>query len=823
MRHTVSSIPALSAPLRQQAADWYAGRDWTPFPFQEEMLARYLGGESGLLNAPTGSGKTYALWIPILLDWLRQPQRPTGLQVLWVTPLRALAKDICAACAEACSELEVPWRVEIRTGDISSQQRSQQLRRLPEALIITPESLHVLLAQARHPDIFAQLSAVVVDEWHELLGNKRGVQVELALARLRQLRPGLRTWGISATIGNLPEAHDVLMGPASADQPPVIVQAQHRKTLEIHSLLPATIETYPWAGHLGLDMIGQVLPIIAQSESTLVFCNTRAQCERWYQQLLEAEPDLAGRMAMHHGSLDQEVRAWVEEALHAGQLQVVVCTSSLDLGVDFRPVDTVVQIGSPKGVARFLQRAGRSGHRPGAASRIYFAPAHALELVEGAALKQAVAAGIVEARRPVERAYDVLAQYLLTLAVGVGLWPDAAYAEVRTTWAYRHLERAEFDWIIRFLQTGGPALQAYETYHKLRQDEDGSLRLDDKRLARQHRLSIGTIVSDSNLVVKYVRGGRLGTVEESFASQLQPGDVFWFGGKSLELVRIRGMEVQVKRSRKKTGKVPRWMGSRMLLSSQLATLLRQQFDAYLQGQATGPEMTHLQPLLAVQARYSAIPRQDECLIEYIESREGHHLFVYPFEGRVVHEMLGALLAWRIARLSPLSFSIAMNDYGLELLCDQPIPLDEALEAGWFAPEGLEADLAHSLNQTEMAVRRFREVARVAGLIFQGFPGQGVSNKHLQASTSLLYQVFRDYDPDNLLLRQAQREVIDYQIDAHRLRAALARLQGQQLRVTRPGRFTPFSFPIMVDRLRERLSTEKLADRIARMQVQLEGG
>lgn len=809
------------------ATDWYHGRNWNPFPFQLQAILEVLAGKHGLLNAPTGSGKTYALWIPILLKWIAQhphsykEKEKNGLQALWITPLRALAKDICQACEEACIEMEVPWKVEIRTGDTPSSQKARQKKQMPEGLVTTPESLHVLFSNKKHASLFKKLQVIVVDEWHELLGSKRGVQTELVIAHLRKINPDLQVWGISATIGNIDQALHVLLGAAFHEKNHAFIKADIQKQIDVVSILPDSIEKFPWSGHLGINMVEKVLPIIRASTTTLVFTNTRAQCELWYQALLEAEPDLAGLLAMHHGSIDAQLRNWVEEALHNEQLKAVVCTSSLDLGVDFRPVEAIVQIGSPKGVARFVQRAGRSGHRPGALSRIYFVPTHSLELLEAAALREAVQQGMLEERKPIQKPFDVMIQYLINLAVADGFKPEEVFEEVKQTFAFHQLSEDEFGWMLDFITTGGDSLHAYDEYKKVEIEEDGTYKVNNKRTALQHRLSIGTIVGDVNMTVKYISGGRIGTVEESFISQLKPGDVFWFAGRSLELVRIRNLEVQVKRSKSKKGKVPRWMGSRMMLSSQMSQSLKQKMDDYLDRDFRAVELQKLLPLFELQERWSSIPRSDECLIESITSREGNHLFVYPFEGRMVHQVMGALVAWRIAQIRPMSFSIAMNDYGFELLSDVEIPIREAFNADIFSTKNLQEDLERAINESEMASNRFREVATIAGLVFQGYPGRQVKSRHLQASTSLLFKVFREYDPENLLLRQAYSEVVNYQLDMARVTTAMNRMQGKNLILETPHAFTPFCFPIMVDRLRERLSTEKLVDRVARMQVQLE--
>ncbi|MEM6262390.1 MAG: ligase-associated DNA damage response DEXH box helicase [Bacteroidota bacterium] len=827
-----SNLDRVSNPVKvssstQHFNDWFDGRGWSPFPFQEEMLAHYLEGKSGLLNAPTGSGKTLAMWLPILMDWIQKnpdykTKEKNGLKVLWISPLRALAKDAASSMQEACIELELPWRVELRTGDTSTSVRARQKKNMPECLVTTPESLHVLISNKNHAKYFKGLQVLVVDEWHDLLGTKRGVQVELASAHLKTISPDFRVWGISATIGNMQEALEVLLGADAKGQQATIVRANLDKQIEVTSVLPEEIETFPWSGHLGIHMVHQVTPLVEESDSTLLFCNTRKQAELWYQTLLTERPHWAGIMALHHGSLSQETRTWVEEALHEGRLKLVVCTASLDLGVDFRPVDTVIQIGGPKGVARFMQRAGRSGHQPGAISRIFFVPTHSLELVEAAALRKAVDDKLIEERPPIILAYDTLIQYLVTLAVGDGFLPEKALEEVKTTFSYAHLQREEWNWILEFITTGGKSLQAYEEYQKVEIDEDGYFRVNKRGIATRHRLSMGTIVSDTSLKVKFLSGGYLGTIEESFIATLSPNDHFWFAGRPLELVRVRNNEVFVRRSRRKTSKMPNWNGSRMPLSSQMATIIRQQLDDYAKGNSKSVELQHLKPLFNLQKAWSHIPQEDLFLIERLKTREGFHLCLYPFEGRVLHEMLGALFAYRISRIQPITFSIAMNDYGLELTSDQEVPLEAAIEAGLFSTENLAADLERSVNETIMALKKFYEIARISGLTFAGFPGRPNTNKHLHATSALIFKVFKEYDPQNLLLRQAYSEVIDYQVDDARLRAALDRITHQKLAITDLKQASPFAFQLLVEQLRGRLtvSSEKLSDRIAKMQVPL---
>lgn len=813
----MSDPTAAQQALIAQGRAWFAGQGWSPFPFQEAAWAAWLDGESGLVNAPTGSGKTYALLLPALLELKALPPgQRQGPALIWITPIRALAREIADSARRAAEGLGLEAEIAIRTGDTPAAERERQRKRAPLVWVTTPESLHLLLAQKGQARFFGRLLGVVADEWHELLGSKRGLQVELALSRLRHLRPGLRTWAISATIGNLDEARAVLLGAPPGSPPPGrLIRAEVPKTLEIRSVLPASLETLPWAGHLGIRLLDQVRPLLDQHTSTLIFTNTRAQCEIWYQHLLEAAPDLAGVMAMHHGSLSREIRDWVEQALHDGTLKVVVCTSSLDLGVDFRPVEQIIQIGSPKGVARCLQRAGRSGHQPGQTSRLWFVPTHALELLEAPALRAAVATGETESRIPYLRSADVLLQYLMTLAIGDGFYAGELLAELRQTHAYHDLSEAEWDWMRQFLCTGG-SLGAYDEFHKLQQLPDGRYQVTDRRTALRHRLSIGTIVGDTAMTIQTLRGRRLGTVEEWFIAQLRPGDVFWFAGQALELVRVRHLEVQVRRSSQKTGKVPAWMGGRMPLSSNLSQLLRRQIQQAREGRGEDPELRLLRPLLERQEQDSAIPGEQQFLIESFHSKEGHHLLFYPFEGRAVHEGMAALLGWRLGRQSPVSFSIAMNDYGFELL--SPVPLDTALirDPRLFDTDTLSEDIARSINETELARRRFRDIARISGMIFQGFPGRPKKDRHLQSSAGLLFDVFTDYDPDNLLLRQAYEEVHTFQLEESRLRAALQRIGQQELLFREPPRWTPFAFPIIVDRLRETMSSESLEARVRRM-------
>ncbi|MFZ0726839.1 MAG: ligase-associated DNA damage response DEXH box helicase, partial [Desulfobacterales bacterium] len=802
------------------------------FDFQREAWQAYLTGASGLIHASTGIGKTYAAWFGPLIEWMadhrartndgegdrQESDRPPPLRVLWITPLRALAADIRDALRQTLDDFEIPWTVECRTSDTPASVRSRQKTRLPAALVTTPESLSLLLSYPDARKRFEGLCAVVVDEWHDLMGSKRGVLLELALARLRKWIPGLRTWGLSATLGNTDTAMRVLMGRRRAKGR--LIEARILKSVAIESIIPAQMERFPWAGHLGLRLLPQVLDIIEAAASVLLFTNTRSQTEIWFQEILLARPEWETRIALHHGSLDRRAREAVEQGLRQGDLKCVVCTSSLDLGVDFTPVDTVIQVGSPKGIARLLQRAGRSGHRPGQQSRVICVPTNALELIEVAAAREAAAAGIIEPRRPLSRPLDVLAQHLVTVALGSGFRSAELFREIRQSHAYRDLSRPEFDWVLNFVSTGGQSLAAYSEYARIA-PQHGRFTVLDPKTAARHRLNIGTITADAAVAVKFLNGRRLGTVEERFAGRLKRGACFVFAGRLLEFVRMRDMTVFVRGGRRSDGPVPQWLGGRMPLSTELAAAVRDRLDAARLDSTKSPELNAVRPLLDIQARWSAIPAKNELLIEKLITRDGHHLFIFAFGGHQVNEGLGALLAYRLAKHIPLTLSIAANDYGLELLCDRDIPTAPFESKTIFNTDELMRDILESLNVSELARRRFREIARVAGLVFQGYPGRRKSGGQVQASSGLLYNVFKRYDPGNLLVAQATRELLESQLEFERLSHSLKQMAAARLRLIETAHPTPLAFPILVNRLRTRISSEKLADRVRRMQVKLE--
>lgn len=794
----------VEAPL----ARWFSSRGWTPFPFQRRTWELHALGRSGLVHVPTGAGKTYAaLGGP--LARMEREGAGRGVRMLYVSPLRAVSNDVELAIRAPLEALGLPLRVGSRTGDTPASERRRQESRMPEILVTTPESLTLLICRPDAAERLALVGDVVVDEWHELMSSKRGVQVELALGRLRALGREVRTWALSATLGRPAEAAARVVG---ADAEAALVCAEVDRPVLVESLRPASVERMPWSGHLGVSMLEPLLEWLDPAVSTLIFTNTRSQAERWFSEILRARPEWGRRLALHHGSIDGAVRRRVESGIKEGSLGIVVATSSLDLGVDFGPVERVVQIGSPKGVARLLQRAGRSGHRPGAACRVLCVPTHAMELVEIAAARQAVAAGQVEARPSAPRALDCLVQHMVTVALGGGFQADSLLREVRGTVAFRDLSQEEFDWCLSLAAHGGRSLSRYPRYHRIAPAGAGWT-ISGPRAARQHRLDVGTITAEDVVEVRKARGGRLGFIEEEFVARLRPGDAFLFAGKALRFERLHERAAYVRPAKGRVTFTPRWAGSRFPLSTALAAAVRSLMDDAARGRWEEPEMETARPILEAQAALSRIPRRDEILAERTITREGHHLFVYPFEGRLVHEGLASLLALRLGRRQPCTFAVSFNDYGLELLSAAPFPAEAVLDPSIWSQASLVEDLRGCVNLGQLGVRQFREIARVAGLVPQRPPGDR-RRQAAQAGPELLYEVFREFEPDNLLLKQAEREVMDRQFEESRLARTLDRLAAGPIRLLELAAPGPLALPLVADRLGTTLSTETLAERLA---------
>ena len=869
---------------RERVEEWVRAQGWVAWDFQVAAWDAYLAGKSGLIQVATGAGKTYAAFLGALAEMIdlgvgqRGGARGQGLHTLYVTPLRAVTRDIELALKRPIEEMGLPMVVESRTGDTSAKVRALQRGRLPHVLLTTPESLCLLLTRENARELFAGLSCLIVDEWHDLLTSKRGSATELALARLRAWNPGMRTWGMSATIPNAGEALATLVGEersprrateshgdgkeargelgkgavgdsisaqrhrggeeeekgagarledALARRGAIVVRGGMRREVGIACVIPSDSSRLPWAGHLGLAMLPDVLGQLDPSEPTLVFVNTRSQAERWFHAIEYARPEWREVMALHHGSLDREERERVEAGLKDGTIRIVVSTSSLDLGVDFSPVRKVLQIGSPKGIARVVQRAGRANHRPGEASCVWCVPTHALELLEVVAAREAFAEGELEGRFALESPLDVLAQHMVTCALGGGFREEELFAEVRGAWSYRGLSRAEFDWALELVSVGG-VLKHYPQFQKIRKGEDGVWRVEQQRVATLHRLNVGTITADGALEIRYVSGKRLGVIDEGFVTHLRVHEKFVFAGKVVQLVGIRDLVVLVRAAAGTTTNTPLWAGTRLPISESLSGAFRRVLEragkhqASRLGGAGHPEFQAASELIRVQQGLSVVPGAGELLCEVASSREGTHLFVFPFEGRLVHAGAAAVVALRLARMVKGTFSFAVNDYGFEILSADAYPFVRLIRergAEVFGVEGLTRDVTESVNMSQLARLAFREVARVAGLVMQNYPGARKTGRQVQASSSLIYDVFNEFDPENLLLHQARREVLDRHFERGRLGRTFARMGAATVVLRETARFTPLAFPLVVERVAAKISSESIAERVAKMRAE----
>lgn len=789
----MSSAPCLAVEelirrLRERGLD--------PFPFQLETWRALALADAVLVSAPTGAGKTLAALGGFLARALAAPSGPAGLRLLWVTPLRALAADTARAISELFATSGVDWRILQRTGDVAEHCKRLARAGRAEVLITTPESLALLLSHAPFQQAARGLWGVVCDEWHEFLGNKRGVLLELALARLRRLAPKLKLLGLSASIGDL----NVAMAVLAPGREGRIVQAGESRPILIETLLPPDPMGLRWTGHLGLELLPLVMPRLAAAESSLLFTNTRAQAEQWYAALASVWPGDPGELALHHGSLASERRAYAEEGLRKGRLRLVVATSSLDLGIDLPKVEQVVHIGSPKGISRLIQRAGRARHRPREPARLIIVPTHPWELVEIAAARSALARGWLEAPQPRLLCLDVLAQHLTTLAIAEPLDPDAVFAEVRDTHAFAALGREEFDAVLGMLEYGGSALGRYPGFRRLKRDCSGKFEPASPRAVRDHRLGIGTIIGEDLVTVLLQNGRRVGEVEHRFLAGLRPGDRFRLGGECFALVSFREDRALVRKAKEDRGLVPRWLGGRMPLSLELGEALLAAF-----GCGDGPEIEAARPLLSRQAALSALPRPGELLCECYQRSEGWNVFLFPFAGRELHAGLATLLA---ARLRPPPFEFAANDYGL-LLCFEEEPKLAQFGECFAAPPEVE-ELAGGGRLDALWQRRFHENAVIAGLLRKTPPGASQSLRQLRLSSRLLFAVLCRHDPHHPILRHAHREMLEQDLALPRLTALLARLREARWLVRRPPQLTPLALPLEGERLRATLDEQALA-------------
>lgn len=793
--------------------NWFRSKNWEPRGFQRTAWEAYLRKENGLIHVSTGFGKTYAGCLAALAEMVAEKVPPSGIHILYISPLRALSGDIIKSLQVPIDDLKLPYTVESRTGDTSQAQRQKQKKNPPSIMVTTPESFNLLLAQEEYRKALTKCRLVVIDEWHELMGNKRGVQVQLCLAHLKKIAPELRLWGLSATVGNPDLAGEVLNGSLSNF---TFVTEKVAKEIDIQCLLPDEIDSFPWSGHLGLAMMEKVVQHIDISQSCLLFTNVRSQAERWFNEIRMMKPEWEDLMAIHHSAVDPEIRKDVEDKIKTGELKLVICTSSLDLGVDFPMVERVYQVGSPKSISRFIQRAGRSGHTPTGVPKIYFVPTHALELFEYMATELAIERGLKEDIIPPELSFDVLAQHMVTLAADEGLIPEQAFEEVRSTYSFRKLDFYQFQNLLNFLVFGGRSLSAYPYYHRLKEKE-GRFLVHDKKMIHVHMMNVGTITSDPSMRIKFLKGGgSLGTVEESFVSKLKKGDRFVFSGRVLEYVMVKDLTLYVRAAPANSAIIPIWWGSRLPLSSLLTSHLKEIFELIEQGRYRHPLVEFLSPIIEVQRALSRLPGRDFLLMEETITREGKHLFIFPFEGRLVHEALAALLSVRMSLNSKVTFSFSVSEYGLEILApeDYHFKVDEMKE--FLSLKNLTNDIQRSLNMTQLAKKQFRDIAQISGLIHQNRVGERRTMKNLQMSSSLLFDVFQTYEPEQPLYNQSFDEVKFFQFQESRLISVLRKLQDMPFEYYKTSRPSPLAFPLIIERIGSLVSSESLQERLQKM-------
>jgi ATP-dependent Lhr-like helicase len=775
----------MAGTLPEPFAGWFARRGWAARPHQLAVLAAARAGKSVLLTAPTGGGKTLAGFLPSLVE-LHETACP-GLHTLYVSPLKALAADIARNLEAPIAEMALPVSIGTRSGDTSTAQRRQQKAAPPNLLLTTPESLAVLLSQPDAEAFFAGLRAVVVDEIHALAGTKRGDQLALCLTRL-----GGRRIGLSATA-----AHPAALAAfISADG-----HGGGVRRVDVAGGAPPAIEVMlpegrlPWSGHMGLASAPEVLARIRAAGLTIVFVNTRAQAELMFQELWKINDETLP-IAIHHGSLEPEQRQKVEQAMAAGRLRAVVATSSLDLGIDWGGVDQVVQVGAPKGVSRLLQRVGRANHRMDEASRAILVPANRFEVLECEAAIQGVAEGELDGDPPRPGGLDVLAQHVLGVACAEGFRPDELYAAVRCAAPYADLTRRDFDDVVEFVETGGYSLRAYEQFRKLFRDSEGRVQAMGERVARRHRMNIGTIVEEPMIKVRLAGrgGGTIGEVEEYFVNGLVAGDTFMFGGKLLRFLRLRETWIEVAEGGTGEPKVPAYAGGRMPLSTNLAARVRAMLNDPA-GWGRFPEP--VREWLGLQQSLSRLPGRDGLLIETFPRGDVHFLVAYCFEGRNAHQTLGMLLTRRMQRAGFQPLGFVATDYVLAAWSAAP-PRDVGR---LFDQDMLGDDLEAWLAESSMLRRTFRNVAVIAGLIERHHPGAEKSRRQVMVNSDLIYNVLRRHQPDHVLLRATRADAAGGLTDLGRIAAFLARIRGRVRHVSL-ARVSPLAVPVLLEIGRE---------------------
>jgi ATP-dependent Lhr-like helicase len=824
----VATKPEPATLLPEVFSRWFASRGWAPRAHQLELLVRARDGKSVLLIAPTGGGKTLAGFLPTLVELSERAAKPQrlvstgkelhragGLHTLYISPLKALAVDIARNLETPVREMDLPVRIETRTGDTPASKRQRQRRDPPDILLTTPEQLALLLASADAPYLFGSLKRVVLDELHALVTSKRGDLLSLGLARLWRLAPKLAMTGLSATVAEPDDLCRYLVPqPETGAHLADLVIADGGAEPNVTMLTPG--EYLPWAGHSARHAFPQIYELIKRHKMTLVFVNTRSQAEMIFNALWQINDDSLP-IALHHGSLDVAQRRKVEEAMTAGRLRAVVCTSSLDLGIDWGDIDLVINVGAPKGSSRLLQRIGRANHRLDEPSRGILVPANRFEVLECEAAIGAVADRAQDTPPLRTGALDVLAQHVLGCACGEPFVADQLFAEVKTAAPYGGLSRTDFDAVLDFVATGGYALKAYERFAKIRQTKDGRWRVANPMVAQRYRMNIGTIVEADMLKVRLVRsraggaghtgpvarGGRLlGEVEEYFVEMMVPGDTFVFAGEILKYEALVEDEVYVSRSTSEDPKVPSYEGGKFPLSTYLAGRVRRMLaDPAQWSQLPEP----VREWLRIQQWRSLVPRQNDLLVETFPRADKFYLVCYPFEGRLAHQTLGMLLTRRLerARMKPLGF--VANEYALAVwgLGDVALRISrgELSLPALFDEDMLGDDLEAWLAESSLMKRTFRNCAIIAGLIERRFPGEEKSRRQVTISTDLVYDVLRKHQGDHVLLRAARADAATGLLDIKRLGEMLSRIRGRIVHKALD-RVSPLAVPVMLEIGRE---------------------
>jgi ATP-dependent Lhr-like helicase len=786
----------VSAKLPQVLNDWFAAKGWAPRRHQLEMLAAAQAGRSALLVAPTGAGKTLAGFLPTLAELVEAPA--DGLHTLYISPLKALAVDVQRNLLTPVAEMDLPIRVETRTGDTPSDRKARQRVRPPQILLTTPESLSLLLSHEDSLLLFQGLKTVVVDEIHAFATGKRGDLLALALSRLQAIAPGLRRVGLSATVAD-PEAFQGWLAPHGDAELVDVVQGDPGVEPKVAIMLPDD-ESIPWAGHSGRWAADNVMREIERHRTTLIFCNTRSLAELIFQDLwMVNEQQLP--IGIHHGSLALEARRKVEAAVAAGKLRALVCTSSLDLGVDWGDVDLVIQMGAPKGSSRLMQRIGRANHRLDEPSEAILVPGNRFEYLEARAAIDAVEEGALDAELFRPGALDVLAQHIMAVACAAPFREADLLEEVRGSAPYAGLSAELFRQVLSFIESGGYALKAYDKFHRLTREGD-TWRVSHPRFIQQHRMNAGIIV-DAPLYYVRFRGGRLlGTVEDNFAETLSPGDTFYFSGLVLEVERIDGVDLIVKAT-SKSARIPTYMGARIAISTNLADRVRN----FLHDREQWPRFPDaVREWLRVQDYRSVVPAPEQLLVETFPHDRVHYMVAYSFEGWNAHQSLGMLITKRMenAGLKPLGF--VSNDYALACYGLEPITDPAAL----FSRDILEKEFVDWVEGSHLLKRAFREVAVIGGLVERHHPGKRKTGKQVTFSTDLIYDVLRRYEPDHLLLKAAWADARMKMTDVGRLASLLDRAQGTMVHVTLD-RVSPMAVPVLVIIGRERTAQGSVDD------------